>query len=145
MPSSPNVPSATLVPVTDEARAALGNKDEIRMTRFPLNVGRESRVGTFDKLKAEIERRFSGAPQLNDVYLIERPSFSLHISREHFAIGYADGRFVLLDRESACGTIVAGIAIGSEHTERQIELRDGDVITVGTADSPYKFRFKIGS
>ena len=37
-----------LVPVTDEARAALGNKDEIRMTRFPLNVGRKENATHVD-------------------------------------------------------------------------------------------------
>src|SRR4051812_35884361 len=80
--------TATLVAATDEARETLGGRTGIPLTSFPFKVGRESRLTTFAKLKSELERRLNRAAQLNDLYLVERPSEEgrLHISREHFAI-----------------------------------------------------------
>src|SRR5690349_21229078 len=100
------IPIATLVAATEEARAALGGKRELRVSSFPFKVGRESRINPLARLKSEMERRLGGAPQLNDLYLLEPASTNLlHISRQHFQIDWADDHFVLLDRESACGTI----------------------------------------
>jgi hypothetical protein len=135
-------PSATLVAVTDEARAALDTKPAVRMTAFPFKVGRESRQ-TFERLQTEVDRRLGGVPPLNDLYLLEPPSDSLHISREHLAIGYVDGRFFLVDRGSACGTAVAGARVGGDRTEGRVDLHDGDEIVIGGPDSPFIFRFHI--
>jgi hypothetical protein len=143
MASQQTVPSAILVAVTDQARSALGNKSEVRITEFPFNVGRESRMGRFEKLKAEIERRLGGVPPVNDLYLVEPLSHSLHISREHFAIGHVEGQYVLVDRESACGTSVGATRVGSDEKARRVNLQDGDLIVVGAASSPYVFRFQI--
>jgi len=143
MPSRQTAPSAILVPVTDEARTAIGHRSEVRLTGFPFKVGRESRVGRFEKLKAEVERRLGGLPPMNDLFLIEPSAHPFHISREHFAIDYVDGKFVLVDRESACGTGVGGDRVGSDRRSRQAILQDGDEIVVGAANSPFVFRFLI--
>ena len=135
-------PSATLVAVTDEARFALGGRPAVRMTEFPFKVGRESRQ-RFEKLRTEVDRRLGGVPPLNDLYLVEPSSDSLHISREHLAIGYLDGRFFLVDRGSACGTTAAGARVGGDRKEGRADLRDGDLIVIGSDDSPYVFRFHV--
>ena len=110
-----------------------------------LSVGREGRSPLGDaKLPAEVrEQRRGEAPQLNDVYLLEDPSGTLHISRAHFMIECIDGQFFLTDRDSACGTIVAGTRIGGHRKGGRIELRDGDEVIVGTNRSPYIFRFSV--
>ena len=111
--SKPVERTAILVAASDEARAALGGKKEVRIKQFPFKVGRESRSNPLARIKTEVERRLGGAPQLNDLYLIEPASTRLlHISREHFLIDRIGDRFVLVDRESACGTIVAGFVVG---------------------------------
>ncbi len=145
-PSSVATPVAvttTLVAVTKEAKGALGGRREVHITQFPFNVGRESRVAP-PANRTPVELRLGVAPQLNDLYLVERAgAHSLHISSGHFAIEYADDRFFLVDRGSACGTIVAGTRIGGHHKGGRTELRDGDQVIVGTYKSPYAFRFEI--
>src|SRR5262245_17734835 len=127
--------------MTEQARAALGNRPEVLITEFPFKVGRESRNGTLEKWRATLERRRGSVPPVNDLYLLEPMSNALHISREHFAIWHVDGRFVFMDRDSACGTIVSGTMLGGDGTARRVDLKDGDEIVVGSAASPYVFRF----
>lgn len=135
-------PVATLVAVTEEARRALGGQREVRVTQFPFKVGRESRVAAPANPRL-IELRLGVAPQVNDVYLVE-PAWAdlLQISREHFAIELAAGQFFLVDRGSACGTMVAGTQVGGDRTGGRTELRSGDELIVGTDESPYVFRFE---
>ena len=143
MVSSPSV--AALVAVTKEAQLALGGQREVRVSQFPFKVGRESRLAP-PADPAIIELRRGVAPQLNDLYLLEPPWVDLlQISREHFAIECADDRFFLVDRGSACGTIVAGKQVGGNRTGGRTELRSGDDIIVGTDESPYVFRFEIST
>jgi hypothetical protein len=136
-------PQAVLTAVTEEARAALGGRADIHMLKFPFKVGRESRQKLLDAIKSEIERRLAGAPPLNDLYLLEPLSDSMQISREHFSIEYRDGQYVLVDRGSRCGTVVAEKVVGANSWWVFADLKDGDLIIVGTADSPYVFRFEI--
>ncbi len=137
-------PVARLVAVTPEARAALGGKSDVRITRFPFNVGRESRLMTpLARLKAEVDRRLGRVPPLNDLYLFEPQSFQLHISREHFAIELFDAHYVVVDRGSACGTMVGRRPIGVNAAITDTGLNDGDLIVVGSAASPYVFRFEL--
>ena len=127
---------------TDEAVRSLGGTREVPVTEFPFRVGRESRSPDADR-KEFTELRLRVAPELNDLYLLEpRWSDILQISREHFALESAGDRFVLVDRKSACGTIVAGTVVGGNRAGGRTELRHGDVITVGTAGSEYIFRFE---
>jgi hypothetical protein len=137
------IPVAHLIATTPEARDALGGRPGVRIDAFPFRIGRESRNPRFQFLPAAVERRISGTPPVNDLYLVEPISLELHISREHLVIVYADGRFAVIDRESACGTSVAGLRLGAERTARRAELHDGDVIVLGPPRSPYAFRFQI--
>ena len=126
-----------------EAKLALGGQREARLTQLPFKVGRESRVAP-PANRILIELRLAVAPQLNDLYLVEPQGKDvLQISREHFAIEYADDQFFLIDRGSACGTMVAGIQVGGNRTGGRTELRSGDELIVGTDQSPYVFRFEI--
>ena len=116
------VQMTALVALTEMAKRALGDKPEVRITRFPFNVGR--------------------ALQLNDAPLVDAPR-AKQISREHFVVDRADDGYWLIDRNSACGTIVAGTQIGGERRGGRIQLRDGDLITIGNGKSPYTYRFQI--
>ncbi len=142
--SSPSVATlVTITPVTKEAKLALDNQREVRITHFPFKIGRESRVAT-PANPPPIELRLGRAPQLNDLYLVEpRWADLLQISREHFAIEYGSDQFFLVDRGSACGTIVAGTRIGGHQKGGRPELRDGDEVIVGTHKSRYVFRFRV--
>ena len=131
-----------LVATTDEAVRSLGGKSEVSITEFPFKVGRESRSPDTDR-KEFTGLRLNVAPELNDLYLLEpRWSDILQISREHFAIESTGDGFFLVDRQSACGTIVAGKMVGGNRTGGRTELRHGDVIVVGLAGSEYAFRFE---
>lgn len=136
---------ATLVAVTEEAQRVLGGAREVRVTQFPFKVGRERRTPESDRhLPPEVKQRRSGeAPPLNDLYLREKSNESLHISGAHFAIECVDDQFFLVDRGSACGTIVAGRRVGGHREGGRIELRDGDEVIVGTGRSRYVFQFRI--
>jgi hypothetical protein len=47
-------------------------------------------------------------------------------------------------RERTCGTIVEGEIVGGGTRGGTTALHDGDVIIVGTSNSPYAFKFRIG-
>ena len=131
----------TLVPVTDQARLALRDRGEVRLTKFPFKVGRESRQEPAEGLRGELERRLRLTPDLNTLYLLEPNSETMQISREHFTIDYRGGGYVLIDRGSACGTMVGEVAVGGDRKGGQTGLRDGDLIKVGRGSSPYVYRF----
>ena len=139
-------PSATavaaLIAVTKEAQRALGSRSEVRIAQFPFKVGRESRSLESMKRRAA-ELKIQNVPELNDVYLLEPPwSDLLQISREHFLIDKTEDGFVLVDRGSFCGTIVAGTAVGGGRVGGRTPVKSGDQIVVGTPGSDYIFRFE---
>lgn len=141
----PDIAVARLVALTEEAEHALGGARELLLTAFPVRFGRERRTFEPGAPVAE-DIRHGSAPQLNDVYLYELPdSTSLHISGAHFAIEQVDDRFFVVDRGSACGTIVAGERVGGKRAGGRGELHHGDEIVVGTSRSRYIFRFVVGS
>lgn len=133
-----------LVAVTEEAARALGGARALRVTQFPFKVGRERRSYLVDdRLPVDVPQRRRGeAPPVNDAYLLEEASGSLHISGAHFAIECIDTRFFLVDRGSSCGTMVAGDLIGGNRKGGRTELRDGDEVIVGNGRSRYIFRFR---
>jgi hypothetical protein len=134
---------AALVAVTLEARHTLGGAREVHLTFFPFRFGRESRSPNPDPDRPA-GLRLGLVPSVNDVYLIEPPHSDVpYISREHFAIEYIGDQFLLLDRGSLCGTIVNGKRVGRGGVGGRAELRHGDTIVVGTAESDYRFRFDI--
>jgi len=89
------------------------------------------------------ERRSRGSRPTNDLYLVEHDE-PMNVSRSHFQIDWADASYVLVDLESTCGTIVEGTLVGGDTRGGTITLHDGDVIIVGTSNSPYVFKFRVG-
>ncbi|MCX7591058.1 MAG: FHA domain-containing protein [Kiritimatiellae bacterium] len=133
---------AVLRPLTLEAREAI-NRDEVRIRTFPFRVGRESRMGLVHGVFQSLERRKLTTPPNNDLYVMDRGK-RLQISREHFQIERnTDGSFVLVDRGSACGTIVDDQVVGGDDKGGRCPIRNGSVIVVGTSASPYRFQFLV--
>ena len=128
-----------LVALTEEARGVL-HGEQRGLEAFPFRVGRESRGGAGGW--AAPERRVGGAPPLNDLYIAERGEV-LHVSREHFQIEAQEGRPFVVDRGSACGTIVEGRTLGGARQGGRVELHDHDVIIVGTSASPFIFKVRL--
>ncbi len=139
--------AASLVALTEEAEHALGGVRNLTLNRFPVTFGRERRssngaVGSHGAVAEDLRRR-EAAP-VNDIYLREiAESRGLQISGAHFAIEYDDHQFVLIDRGSACGTIVSGRHVGGQRVGGRAELRDGDEVVVGNSRSRYVFRFTV--
>jgi hypothetical protein len=140
-------PSATLllIPVTEAARNAIPDGDEIRLAQLPFKVGRESRApGRLTTLLEIVERRLLRVPPLNDVYLLEAPSRAgFQISREHFVIDRIGSHFVLTDRKTTCGTWVNDQMVDGRSERPTVALCDGDVITLGRRDSPFRYQFLV--
>jgi pSer/pThr/pTyr-binding forkhead associated (FHA) protein len=132
--------AAILRALTPEARKAMG-QEEVRIDTFPFRVGRESRMGVVHGSVKILERRkYSGTPN-NDLYLVDQGKV-LNISRQHFQIEKTGPeQYELVDRGSACGTIVGNEAIGGRDQGGRCALQDGNVIVVGTDSSPYAFKF----
>ena len=138
MPSSQRV-RPSLVALTPEAKAALGGA-EVEIGLFPFRVGRESRSQRAPRTSAE--RRTPGTQPTNELYLAE-PGEPVNVSREHFQIQDHGTSYVLVDRQSTCGTLVEGAVIGGAKAGGEVQLSDGDVIIVGTSQSPYVFKFRV--
>jgi len=91
--------------------------------------------------QARVERvKGSGDRPNNDLYLTNR-NMPLQISREHLAIQKSANGYQLLDRRSACGSAVGDIRIGGRDSGGAVALKDGDIISIGTSDTPYIFKF----
>jgi pSer/pThr/pTyr-binding forkhead associated (FHA) protein len=141
MPSSVPKQRAALVGLTPEARGALGAA-ELVIAAFPFRVGRESRADRRVSARTITERRRPGSRPNNDLYLIE-PDEPFNVSREHFEIDHNGTQYVLIDRQSTCGTIVEGSVVGGRNAGGAVRLGDGDVIIVGTSTSRYVFKFRV--
>lgn len=132
---------ARLIALTDEARTALKGR-ELVIEHFPFRVGRESR--TFSPAPwTRGDRRLGTGPELNDLYLVEDGEI-FNVSREHFQVEAEGDRFFVRDRGSACGTIVEGRTVGGDRRDERVEVRDHEVIIVGSAISPFVFKFRLG-
>jgi len=125
--------------LTPEARAALGG-NFCQITKFPFRVGRESRL----KLNASFagSRRQTNPIPNNDLYLVETGTL-INVSREHFLIDAQGNGFVLVDRGSACGTLVEGETVGEKRKGGSRQLNSNDVIIVGTSESRFIFKFLV--
>jgi pSer/pThr/pTyr-binding forkhead associated (FHA) protein len=130
-----------LVALTPEARE-VGGAAEIEITRFPFRVGRESREGQRVSARIVMERRRPANRPNNDLYLVEREE-PFNVSREHFQIEQNGTHYVLVDRQSTCGTLVEGRIVGGRQTGGAVPLHDGDVIIAGTSSSRYVFKFRL--
>jgi hypothetical protein len=121
--------------------AALAVDRMVAIRRFPFRIGRESRFRVVDGQPQRIERQLRGTHEpTNDLYLLD-PEEPLHVSREHLLIERTGGGYVLQDRRSVCGVAVGATHIGGRELGGNHELRDGDVISVGTPATPYRFTF----
>ncbi len=130
--------SAYLKALTPEAKSALGG-EYMQITTFPLRVGRESRLASRTVVPPDPRRRPDSSPN-NDIYLSEAGAI-YNVSREHFLIDYQDGAYVLVDRGSACGTLVEGELVGENRAGGSRRLENQDVIIVGTSESKFVFKF----
>lgn len=138
-------PKAVLHALTPEAAYAVPyaqlTQALVSILQFPYRVGRESRTKLINDRIGRIERPKSDhADPNNDLYLVDSGT-RMNISREHFSIVEDAGRYRLIDRGSACGTQVGDTRIGGEDSGGSHPLQDGDVIGIGTANTPYWYRF----
>jgi len=124
--------------LTPEAQACAG-VSKLPISQFPFRVGRESRV---QHVPAPSDRRRPNSILNNDLYLFETGPL-LNVSREHFQIERRNGDYYLVDRGSACGTLVEGKLIGGERSGGELRLTSGDVIIVGTSESRHVFKFML--
>ena len=134
-------PRPTLVALTPEAAAALGGA-EVTLRELPFRVGRESRGVPHAAGRTIAERRKRERHPTNELYLSERAE-PFKVSREHFQIQHNGTHYVLVDRQSSCGTLVEGTVVGGRNAGGAVRLNDGDVIIVGPSGSPYVFKFRI--
>ncbi len=139
------MPVAVLKALTSAAQQAVPQSmlvaGFVLIRNFPFRVGRESRVKIVDGRVERIEREKPGNSRPNnDLYLVD-DGHLLNISREHFQVEKDGGSYYLYDRGSACGTLVEDRAVGGKDGDETVELHDGDIITVGTGQSPYVYQF----
>lgn len=134
-------PALILRSVTPTARLSIG--DEITLNRFPFRVGREARKHPSPSgLRLLKERReLNPVVTTNELYVKDMGK-PVNVSREHFQIeAKEDGSFELVDRGSACGTIVSDQVVGGNYTGGRCPLKFGDSIIVGTRESAIVFEF----
>lgn len=134
-------PRAALIALTPEARAALG-APAVDLDHFPFRVGRDSRGARRTSAQVIMERRRTTSPPNNDLYLREDGQ-PFNVSREHFQIEHNGSSFILVDRQSTCGTIVEGTVVGGRNEGGAVALRDADVIIPGTSTSRFAFKFRL--
>ncbi len=150
-PSSQGLP--VLRPLTPVTRLAIGDevavdrfpyrvgRYEVPLDRFPFRVGREGRVKKAAGVRGLMERRHSPAKKNNELYVRDQGK-TVNVSREHFQIELKpDGSYELVDRGSACGTIVENKVVGGDYAGGRCSLNFGDSIIVGTQESTIVFEF----
>ena len=140
------IPKAVLKAVTSEAKRIILKRsfgqDIVPIYNYPFRIGREARVEYLDdKIIIQERHGLSGHKPNNDVYLLDNGEL-LQISREHCSITSNDaGEYLLQDRESSCGSLINQIQIGGDNHPNTSILKDGDIITIGSEESKYKFKF----
>ena len=142
------IPKAVLKAVTGEAKHSILKRffgqDIIPIYNYPFRIGREARIEYLDdKITIQERHGLSGYEPNNDIYLIDNREL-LQISREHCSIiNNGLNEYILQDRESSCGTLINQIEVGDGDKDRTSILKDGDIITLGSEDSKYQFKFII--
>lgn len=142
-------PAAALLALTSEAAEAAPaghlRDNLVAIYSFPFRIGRESRTQLDEKRGKLIrmERPKSGIHEPNnDLYLVDQGQL-LNISREHLLITRDSRQFKIMDRGSACGFLVNDIAFAGRDQGGEAPINDGDVLTIGSKTSPYRFRFVV--
>lgn len=142
------IPKAVLKAVTETSKHSIikreFGKEIIPIYDYPFRIGREARVQYIDgEVILQERHKLSGQEPNNDVYLLDNGQL-LQISREHCSIiKTPDNTFVLQDRGSACGSMVNQFSIGGDDHNGSCPLKDGDIITLGSKESSYKFKFIV--
>lgn len=141
-------PLAVLKALTTESLhslpATMQRKGLVPIYDFPFNIGRESRVMLIKGVPNRLERPGSGVEKgSNDIYLMDQGTL-LQISREHCRIERTADGYQVVDRGSKCGVTVNGVRIGEHAGVMAAPLRDGDLLAIGTHESPYSFAFYAG-
>jgi pSer/pThr/pTyr-binding forkhead associated (FHA) protein len=141
------MPRAVLKAMTAAATEAIPQAQRVGelvvIRKFPFRIGRESRVRNSNGRIERIERpKLADREPNNDLYLIDSGK-RLNISREHLQIEKHADVYLLVDRGSACGTKIEGEPVGGKDAGGTTVIRDGDTITIGTASSPYRYRFTV--
>ena len=135
MPSNSN---PILKPITEHAKLAIGSASLI-IDATPYRLGRESRKGGDNGWLGK--RRVPRSKPSNECYMRDHGPLK-QISREHFVIQRTDaGGYQLSDRGSRCGTRVNDTTYGKQGGSKKCALKNGDVIVVGSSESPYVFVF----
>lgn len=142
------VPKAVLKAVTSEAKHSILKRffgqDIIPIYNYPFKMGREARVEHLDDKIIIQERHGLGSQNPNnDAYLLDNNNL-LQISREHCTIiSDNTNEYLLQDRGSSCGTLINQLKVGNGNEDSTSVLKDGDIITLGSEDSKYKFKFIV--
>lgn len=135
------IPKAVLKAVTEESKHIITKKvfgkNIIPIYKYPFRIGREARVTYVDgEVILQERHKLGGNEPNNDIYLFDNGEY-LQISREHCSIIDDNGSYKLQDRGSACGSMANEV----ELNDSSCELKDGDIITLGSKESQYKFKF----
>ena len=123
--------------LTEEARRAIEGP-RLYLNVIPFRLGREERKK--DRKGWLKKPRFLKGKPNNDFYMLDNRNYR-EISREHFLIQYNGEGFVLKDRGSHCGTLVNSALYAQTAASVTCPLQSGDIIVVGSTESPYKFKF----
>lgn len=141
------MPKAVLKAMSSEAINSLQHlnhdRNFISIYEFPFSVGREARTQLINgKLQVLERRRSSNSSPNNDIYLYD-PGPKLQISREHFIIEEHNNEFFIIDKQSACGLMIADKHLGGKDKGGKTKLIDGDIIGVGKESTTYFFKFIV--
>jgi pSer/pThr/pTyr-binding forkhead associated (FHA) protein len=142
------VPKAVLKAMTQESKHSMIKREFaqeiIPIYNYPFRIGREARVQYVEgEIILQERHKLSGQEPNNDVYLLDNGQL-LQISREHCSIVQTpENTFVLQDRGSACGSMVNQFEVGGDDHNGSCPLKDGDIITLGSKESSYKFKFIV--
>lgn len=141
------VPKAVLKALTENSKHSIirrmHGKDIIPVYNYPFRMGREARVEYTDgEIVLQERHKLGGHEPNNDIYLLDNGQF-LQISREHCSIIKRGDKYILQDRGSACGSMVNQFSVGGDDHNGSCPLKDGDIITLGSPESEYKYKFII--
>lgn len=123
--------AVVLHPLTPTAAANVPD-DGLRVTRFPLRIGRTAGLHEPE------------AFDLNDLWLLDRVPFQ--VSRNHCEVRADRDGLAVGDRGSHLGCVVNDEAVGGRSRRTSARLRPGDnTLVIGTRDSPYQYRLTVSS
>lgn len=115
-------------------------EETIGIWNFPFRIGRECRIKVLNNENV-ITSRHSTLSTItnNDLYIVDIAD-KLQISREHLSIVNEENKYFLIDKSSTCGTYINEVLV---EQMKKHELKDGDIIKLGSAESPYVFEFVV--